>query len=405
MNPAPGYSSINATENAMTYAHDLMDAEIETPFPDKANGTVVAYPGNADGPAHGHERATLTAVAKQLAALKRYRFAGDYDCAAHYDSPVYFVPRETLLSNEARALAISNEDDLFGGVARYPFVATKTITHPLVDDRARAPEGWSHAFCDRVRDDVLPGYSAFSPEDARRSGKRLLQDGPVRLKLANGSGGAGQATARDAAELDVVLAALDPQAIRDYGLVLEHNLTEVTTYSVGQVRVGGMRISYYGTQRLTPNNQGEKVYGGSDLEVVQGDFDDLLSLALEPAAQLAVQQAQRYDAAAARNFPEWFASRRNYDVAQGKDAQGRPRSGVLEQSWRTGGATPAELPAIKAFLLRPQLESVRASSVEVYGECDPPPDAMVIFRGVDPKLGLLTKYGLVESDARRARSL
>ena len=381
----------------MTYQHDMTDAEFESSLSAEATGTVVAYPADAGKQPGGHECLTLNAVARALAAIKGYRFAGDYDPARRYEGHLYFVPQETMLANQARALAIASTHDIFGGVVPYPFVATKTITHSLVDDSARAPEGWSHRFCDRVRDDVLAGFSAFSLEDARRAGKRLLTTGPARLKPANDSGGSGQATARDAAELDGVLAGLDPEAVHRHGLVLEQDLTDVITYSVGQVQVSGLRITYYGTQRLTPNNQGETVYGGSDLVIVRGDFDTLLGLDLEPPTRLAVEQAKRYDAAAAKEFPELFASRRNYDVAQGLDAEGRHRSGVLEQSWRMGGATPAELPAIRAFLVRPQLQAVRASSVETYGECDPPPEAEVIFRGVDPRVGLLTKYGMVES--------
>lgn len=44
------------------------------------------------------------------------------------------------------------------------------------------------------------------------------------------------------------------------------------------------------------------------------------------------------DAAALDCFPGFFASRRNYHIGQGRDAKGRFKSGVLEQSWRIGGA-------------------------------------------------------------------
>ena len=47
------------------------------------------------------------------------------------------------------------------------------------------------------------------------------------------------------------------------------------------------------------------------------------------------------DAAATECFPGLVASRRNYDVAQGTNARGKRCSGVLEQSWRLGGATGA----------------------------------------------------------------
>ncbi len=79
----------------------------------------------------------------------------------------------------------------------------------------------------------------------------------------------------DAAGLDAALAALDPAELAHHGLVLEEDLTEVTTYSVGQVSVAGLVASYWGTQRLTPDNRGAAVYGGSDLVVARGGFEAL----------------------------------------------------------------------------------------------------------------------------------
>ncbi len=162
------------------------------------------------------------------------------------------------------------------------------------------------------------------------------------------------------------------------------------------MNVKGLRITYYGTQRLTPNHQGQQVYGGSDLVLVKGGFQDLLESSPDPVVALAIRQAMRYDAAARDEFPGFFASRRNYDVAQGFDARGYRRSGVLEQSWRAGGATPAELPALHAFLADTSLRAVKSSSVELYGDIDPPPEASVIFRGVDPNVGAILKYSLIQ---------
>jgi hypothetical protein len=94
-------------------------------------------------------------------------------------------------------------------------------------------------------------------------------------------------------------------------------------------------------------------------------------------------------------------SRRNYDVAQGLDAAGRRRSGVLEQSWRVGGASGAEIAALEAFRADPALRLVRASTHEVYGEgaAPPPPGAAVYYRGTDEQVGPLAKYALVEPRA------
>jgi len=366
------------------------------------HGVVVIYSTQTPG-LREHESVTRTDVARRLARLKAYQFAGEYDSAAAYAGPVYFVPSDTVVGTEAAfRLGIRNEHDLFGGVVPYAFAATKAITHTLVDADAQAPEGWSADFGRQIREAVLTGFAVFTLDDARRAFGRQLDSGPVRVKPARGIGGRGQRVVTEVNELETVLLAIDPTELSGYGIVLEEELAEVTTYSVGQVRVADLLATYYGTQRSTTNNSGVKVYGGSALVVVRGDFEELLRLRLTESTRLAIAQARAYDAAAVEHFPGFFASRRNYDVAQGMDANARWRSGVLEQSWRLGGASSAEIAALEAFRADASLRAVRASSIETYGACDPPPQAMVHFRGVDEHVGPITKYVLVEpyADAR-----
>jgi hypothetical protein len=366
--------------------------------PRQGRGVVVTYSPADPDHARTHEGVSWAAIGRTLAALRGYDFAGEYDPERRYSGRVYFVPMETLVGVEAaRGLGVHTEDDLFGGVVPHPFVATKAITHPLVEPDADAPEGWSHAFTSRVRDVVLPGFTAFTRRDAGRAGARLLDLGPVRLKPAWGCGWRGQRVVAAAAELEAALDAFGSAELPSCGLVLEQNLADVTTYSVGQVRVGGLLASYCGTQRVTTDNGGGEVYGGSDLLVVRGGHDALLELDLAPAARLAVAQAWLYDAAAAEEFPGLLVSRRNYDVAEGTDAAGRRRSGVLEQSWRIGGSSGPEVAALEAFRADPALRAVRAWCVEAYGTNEaPPPGATVHFRGVDGRVGPITKYTLVE---------
>ncbi len=317
------------------------------------------------------------------------------------------MPSDTLVGfDSAMALGIRSEDDLFGGVVPHRFVATKAITHPLFDAQSAAPAGWVPEFAQAVAASVHEGFSAFSREDAQRAGTSLLERGPVRVKRTLGIGGHGQYVVKAKADLPDVLDTIDAGELSTSGVVLEENLDDVTTHSVGQVVVAGLLATYCGTQRLTTNNRGLEVYGGSDLFVARGDFDALLRYPLADPVRLAIAQARDYDAAARACFPGFFASRRNYDVMQGIDARGRPRSGVLEQSWRIGGASGAEVGALEAFHADPGLQAVRAVSVEIYGESpSPPEDAVVYFRGVDARVGPLTKYSRVEPDAdtRRAR--
>jgi len=306
----------------------------------------------------------------------------------------YVVPNDTLVSTElAAACGIHSEDDLFGGVVPLPFIATKTISHPLVAAAAAAPAGWKPAFGERVRDFVLPGLSAFSPEDARSAGRQLLPGGEVRIKLASGIGGAGQSVARNAGELDAAVAAIDPADLSRNGLVVERNLARIRTHSIGMLRVGSLQTSYFGTQRNTVSVHGKEVYGGSSLTLVRGGVDALARLAPDAGVQRAIAQAEAYHAAALEYFPGLLVSRCNYDVAEGQDAAGNPFAGVLEQSWRLGGASPAEVEALHALHDDPELAFVHASCVEIHGPADAlPDDAVVYFAGVDDLLGPITKY-------------
>src|SRR6266568_2563164 len=271
----------------------------------KSGGTVVTYSCRAG---HHHERVTLCDVARRLAAIKGYDFAEEFDRACRYSGPLYFVPNDTLVGiDAAQRLGIQNEQDLFGGVVPFAFAATKTITHPLPAADSRSPEGWSEEFASRVRDVVLPGYSAFATRDARIAGVRLLGLGRVRIKHPSGIGGLGQFVVDDERTLDARLQSLGADALGREGLVLEQDLTESVTHSVGQVCVGHIRASYCGMQRLTSNHRGEHVYGGSDLIVARGDFDRLLALTLAPEVEIAVAQARQYHGAALTSFRGMFA--------------------------------------------------------------------------------------------------
>jgi hypothetical protein len=113
------------------------------------------------------------------------------------------------------------------------------------------------------------------------------------------------------------------------------------------------------------------------------------------AVRLAVAQAKLYEDAM-REYPGFMASRRNYDVAQGLEGKGRKRSGVLEASWRSGGASTAELAALREFAQDPTLQVVEASAVKLFGSGhEAPRNALVHYRGDDPDDGPITRYTIV----------
>lgn len=369
--------------------------------PPGIEGILVLYAAQPRANPSGHEHASQMALARRLAELLAFQFGGEFDPARQYATTPYFVPAETLESLQAaRALGIHGNQHMFGGVVPYPFVATKVITHPLLGADAPAPAGWSHEFGKRVAEVVLPGYSVFAPDDARRAASLLLAQGAVRMKKACSKGGCDQVVIRDAAALESAVNALDTADWSESGVVFERNLNQVTTHSIGQVQVGPLLASYCGMQTTTRDHFGREVYGGSHLTVVRGGFDALLELDLSAGSRIAVAQARLYHAAALAAFPGMFASRCNYDVAQGYDDQQQWRSGVLEQSWRIGGASGAEIAALEAFHANPGLNAVRTSTTELY-QANPvlPDDAMVYCQQDDPITGPIVKYARIEDYA------
>jgi hypothetical protein len=343
------------------------------------------------------------AVAHRQLAARLATFLGEpvVDAAQRPDGTEgasYFVPDDTLLESQASPLGITGPNDLFGGVVPHAHVAAKTIVHPIAQAATAAPYGWRADFAQRLSALVLPGCSAFCHDDAMAAGAALLRDGSVRLKKADGIGGLGQAVASDARQLEALLDAMGADGAWEAGgLVLERNLVRVVTHSVGQVCVRGLLLSYCGLQRSTINHHGHQVYGGSRLEVVRGDYECLSGLNLAPDAGLAVQQARAFHRSAFECFKGLIVSRANYDIAQGLDDAGRWCSGVIEQSWRIGGASGAEITALEAFDANPDARVVIASTIEEYDEKTvPPAHAVLHFQGIDDDVGGITTFSTLD---------
>ena len=345
-----------------------------------------------------HEVETNRALARWLAQILGLKFGGSYDPQKHTGRELYLLPTQTLVGPaQARALQVKGPEDLWGGYVDHDFICTKAISHGLLSPEAKAPEGWSPLFCERVRDVVLAGLSVFALEDARPAAERLLYSGPIRLKPVHACAGRGQEVIHSLDAFEAVLARPEAAQMFSEGVVLEQDLHDVVTHSVGQSFIGDHVFSYCGEQYLTKDGQGEEVYGGSNLLVVPGGYDDLLELELPDDVRQAIEQAQVFDAAADEAYPGFYASRRNYDIAQGLDSEGQRRSGVLEQSWRMGGASSAEVAALQSFINHPGLKAIHVSSVETYVDQALPADAIEVYRGPAENSDFLLKYVTVKS--------
>ncbi|RVD76093.1 DUF3182 family protein [Pseudomonas koreensis] len=365
-----------------------------TPTPSRK--MIVAHSVRAGAPQH--EVQTNQALARWLAQILGLEFAGTYDPEKHRGRDLYWLPTQTIVgASQAQTLGINSADDLWGGFVEHDFICTKAISHGLRSHLAHAPQGWAPLFSERVRDVVLDGLTVFALEDARPAAEHLLYSGPIRLKPIHACAGRGQEVINSLDAFDEVLARADAAQLFREGVVLEQDLSKVFTHSVGQSFIGGKVLSYCGDQYLTQDAHGEDVYGGSNLLVVQGGYEQLLALELPEEVRLAIGQAQIFDRAADEAYPGFYASRRNYDIAQGLDSNGKPRSGVLEQSWRMGGASSAELAALQSFVNDPQMPAIRVSTVETYSDQTLPADAIEIYRGPAENSDFLLKYVTVKS--------
>ncbi|CAI8964265.1 DUF3182 family protein [Pseudomonas sp. IT-P291] len=357
---------------------------------------VVAHSVLDDAPLH--ELETNRALARWLAQILGLGYGGSYDPQRHDGRDLYLLPTQTLVgAAAARQLGVKGPEDLWGGYVDHDFICTKAISHGLLNRHAHAPRGWAPLFSERVRSVVLDGLSVFSLEDARPAAKHLLHTGPIRLKPIHACAGRGQEVIDSLDRFDEILARPEAKTLFTEGVVLEQDLDQVITHSVGQSFIGGKVLSYCGEQYLTKDARGEEVYGGSNLLVVQGSYVDLLKLDLADDVRVAIKQAQVFDSAADEAYPRFYASRRNYDIAQGIDSDGKQRSGVLEQSWRMGGASSAEVAALQSFINDPGMCAIRVSSVETYSDQPLPADAIEVYRGSAQSSEFLLKYVTVKS--------
>lgn len=374
-----------------------LDPHDVAPVPSFTNARALAgialYSPREQRGGNRHDQTSREVLVARLAALLRIPLIPQVETTDDVGPDILLVPKETIVDGPGSTRALS-ATTLLGGRVPHPFVATKAITHGLISRDAVRPEGWSHTMADRLGDAALNGYTAFTAADAIEAGLRLLGNGPARVKDVNGKASLGQTVVNTADELRAVIAEQNPDELARFGVVVEENMSEVETYSVGSLSVAGLEISYVGDQQETIDHKGRTVYGGTRLRCVRGGLDRLTHLGLDPEAVEAIRCAAVFDDAARRAYPSMVLTRRNYDVLAGRDARNQRRVGVLEQSWRVGGATGAEVAALEAFAGGPDLDFVNTATVEVYGDAAIPAHAVTYFSGVDPVVGSMTKYAM-----------
>lgn len=339
-----------------------------------------------------HNIASIEMLAGRLSALTGASLLPtrqDFD----ESSDAFLVP--TFAMVRADGHPEMSVETFFGGIVDHGFMATKLVTHPHLHDNDKLPEGWAEGFAARLKDCVLEGYSVFSHDHAKEAAELLIKKHKIRFKNPYSSGGNDQTVVHSRQALETFLETVSAAEMAK-GLVVEEDVENSTTYSVGQVRLLDQTGSYLGRQYTVDGPDGFPVYAGSRLWVVRGGWDALLLNLQSPISRSIVAKARQYDEAATQHLG-LIASRKNYDVLVGPITETGFRCGVLEQSWRIGGASPAEVLAMEKFAQNRNISAVQAVIREDHGHPRKiNADDFVVYSGNDD-LGLpLQKIARVE---------
>src|SRR6476661_7059881 len=118
----------------------------------------------------------------------------------------------------------------------------------------------------------------------------MLPHGPARVKWPLAADGKGQSLVSSVTELEAVLEMTPQREIATYGVVLEADLHDASTLSVGRTVIDGIILTYHGSQRLTTDNEGRSVYGGSNLVCVRGDWEALHRISAPDEIRIGIAQ-------------------------------------------------------------------------------------------------------------------
>lgn len=309
----------------------------------------------------------------------------------------YYLPNQILLQDQAIALGIYSLNDLYGGVVPYEFLKDKSLTHPIYHISMNRPEGWNNQLGVYLKPYVLDGFSAFTTQDVLWAAQGMIDSGPIRLKLASTTSEQSHWVFSHHAEFIKFINQMQDHPLFKQGMVVEEDLRNTTTFSIGQTEIGGLLISYCGEHVLTTNLNGEKTYGGANLFVVRGNYNQLHDALTFPIHREALHLTRQYEQLIFETFPLLYASRRNYTVLYGVNAKRQVRLGVLKPSWCMGNTSMAELLALEAFCATPKLKSINTWTRDHYVETFSCLTSSELAHDLDESpVGFIVKYAGVD---------
>lgn len=313
-------------------------------------------------------------IALDIAGYIGIPFLGEY--ADEQRGRVVVVPGKTITKLEAEDFGISCDTQIYGAAIDNFDQVGKGILHRTFS--LDFPKFHSNKFAREIADVVLPGETTFSLSDTADAFRRFdTRRFGARIKQTNESDGLGQYSIKSEEELNEVIAGFDETHIVEHGLVLEPDVIDPKTISIGYARIGEDIFSFIAHQK---NDSVEEVdahtgklnsrsrYLGATVQVVRGDFNNLFTINnLSYEEKIAVQSSQVFlDAYQEYVFP--IASRLSFDYLYGFDRTGQVIGGITDITARLGGTCPALLNAALAFKCNPFIGSVNS---EVYLNYDP----------------------------------
>lgn len=303
---------------------------------------------------------SVAAVAERLSGILRSLRGG----AARPASDSYFMPYSAVHEPLARACGISGDGDLYGGIVREPAHADKAMLHELASATAMHPRWYSWAFARALHGAVLPGFTVFSPDDAACAFELMRRRGIVpRFKDPSATGGLGQSLVRSQADLAEALQAHGDRLVKT-GAILEADLSDAATITVGWVRIGGKEFSWCG-RPYDVVVDGQTRFGGNEIRVVRGGLGRVEQYIQDERDLIAIRQA--CTVSGAYRLLGTVAARATLDAVQGVDTPGKLRSGITDPSLRPSASSAAEVRALEAFIEHPDAESVVTQLVYDYG--------------------------------------
>lgn len=327
---------------------------------------------------------------------------------------IYYVADKTIVlefkENQKliKDTLIESEKDFFGGIVPRAYQSTKAIMHPLVNREAACPLGWTHEFPQELvhLDLVLPGFTVFNIEDLRTAFKHLYDKGihQIRLKDPLAYLGMNQFVVTSFQELEQFISdkIVNNEKLQQYGLVVEENLCpeDLKIYSVSFVTVGSHQVQCIGVQRFS-----QGLYSGTDFVIMQTG-KHILSESLAQVgifnnedAQKIIDKALLFRALLNKHIPEIKTARFNLDIVSGIASiysngtyELVKRFALLEQSFRVGGASAAEIWGLEYLLGHPSVDAVCASTYYRYGDeaYQTVSGEENLYCGVDSRLGAIS---------------